>query len=225
MGQKRMTYDPRVDQIRFQTWGIPARFCNLTLEDFLPTDGQVEACDAAGFFVKHFNECYVGSCEEKDSVRLGRGLMLEGPPGTGKTTIAMATLLEVYYTHRVRIGFITWPDYIANRIQMIQLESRDDQESITAWLDLNQNLQYLRDAPVIVLDDVGKEHRPPRSGFSNSELDALLRKRHREGKPTIITTNMDRSVWSKEYNETLDSLLYEAVDNVHLNTKDMRRRR
>jgi DNA replication protein DnaC len=74
---------------------------------------------------------------------------------------------------------------------------------------------------VLLLDDVGKEHRT-KSGYAENELDVLLRLRHREGRPTLITSNVPPKDWGVIYHESMGSFIQESFTMIKMVGSDRR---
>jgi DNA replication protein DnaC len=67
---------------------------------------------------------------------------------------------------------------------------------------------------VLFLDDVGKEYRAA-SGWSDAELDNLMRTRTALGKVTMVSSNVKYADWEK-YNSSMVSFLKEMGEIVIL---------
>jgi len=145
--------------------GIPARMHRCQLENFEDkggTQGEVKA------HLKRFRQAF----------RPGnRGLLLWGPPGTGKTHLATALLhyftLERGYTARFQDFFHLLSD-------------------LKAAYGLNRSedaiLGPLVDVDVLVIDELGKGRA---SEWEISVLDQLVSRRYNAQKTIVATTNFD----------------------------------
>ena len=148
----------------------------------------------------------------------GVGLMLQGKPGHGKTTIASTALQRLIRgisgdvlgtPGRLpkRVGaFTDYPKLL--RVQKSQF-GEDYDEAVQAKLDgIYGDSDILNNVPVFVLDDIGKEYRTS-SGWSENQFDALLRSRFNAGLPTIVTTNVPIEEWDI-YGASMASFAHEA---------------
>lgn len=197
-----MSTDPRVHRLRIAEMNVPAWMRGLRLSS--PSLPQGEPLYQARIWVDEFRDHYVTSRRElndypDDPFCVGRGLFFAGLPGVGKTMLAVATIIEVYYTWpKIYPYFITMADLIEAR-----LHYSDDP-------DAAGTMECVTQSPVLVLDDVGKEH-SSKSGWSATVLDQVLRYRHNEGRPTIITTNLALPKWAG-YNESMESFIARSTD-------------
>jgi DNA replication protein DnaC len=109
----------------------------------------------------------------------GRGMVLYGNPGTGKTLLGMLILKTLIAKgHEGRsLSFIEMLD-------QFQSTFRNDEER-------ERFFASVRNAPVLLLDDVGKEYRgrTERMELIRTAFDGILRHRVANQLPTIVTTN------------------------------------
>jgi DNA replication protein DnaC len=213
---------------------IPARLHNLRLGDLTPkNDSQALAIDRCLHLVRCFRDHYVSSERSvypEDPGTIGRGLMLVGPAGTGKTTLAGLTLIELFRTHpglffypqyrgrrdERRVRFLAMADLMAMKIEYMRNDVTPERSQ-----EIRESLDDAREAVLLVLDDVGAEHRSA-SGYAEGEVARLIRSRHRNACPTIVTTNVRPMEWREVYGESLASFLAEAFEIVSIVGEDIR---
>jgi DNA replication protein DnaC len=145
-----------------------------------------------------------------DPSTIGRGLIFSGAPGAGKTHSAIATALDIAarYGRSVRPYYLPAAEFIETYHARMDLSSDSDE-----WWALTETIDNAEQSGLLVLDDMGKEHRA-QSGYSVSLIDSLLRRRHDNGRPTIITSNFRPHEWGSEYSKAMESFLVRAFDKV-----------
>lgn len=192
--------------------GVPARFIGLELDDLEPYEGTT-----MGTVSKWLDRFANGEVVEAAGSRLcGKGLLLVGKPGHGKTTLAAVTLQQA--VRNVQNQF--WGEFSPARPvlftdypKLLRIQQR-------AWKDDGEEEANLMDAifgeapkkdnvRLLVLDDLGKEHRTA-SGWAENTFDAVLRSRYNAGLPTIVTTNVPLKNWAEVYGEPMESFAHEA---------------
>ncbi|HEV2718660.1 MAG TPA: ATP-binding protein [Thermoanaerobaculia bacterium] len=142
---------------------------------------------------------------------LGRGLLLVGGCGTGKTHLAVAALLEIIECNKGgRLLFSNFQDLI----QEIQASFDNDQVPSKSEL-----LRPLIDADLLVLDELGSQKS---SLFVADILYYVINSRYNEERTTIFTTNFKEDL-NERITERLRSRLYEMTEEIVLsNVPDYR---
>ncbi len=147
---------------------IPPRYARCTLENFLlyPNERLAAALAQAGKFGDAFPA-------------VQKGLCLIGPPGIGKTHIAVSVLRRLVEEKHVRGLFYDVRDLL--RV----IRSTYNPVVRTAEMDI---LRPVMTAELLVLDDLGAE-KP--SEWVEETMNLIVNTRYNERRPTIFTTNYE----------------------------------
>lgn len=153
-----------------------------------------------------------------DPSMFGVGLALHGPAGSGKTTLACAFLLKLarmkvenadptsrnYTWFGAAMGlFVDWQSASELFRQAVSSEEKQEEaEELRARMRPDGPMQHRGD--FLVLDDISRERT---TEFNLNELHRVLRIRHNECFPTIITTNHPPSKWYEVYGPVLAGFL------------------
>lgn len=171
----------------------------------------------------------------------GVGLLFDGGPGLGKTTHAVTTIMEFIrnlpededkakkilgvnnndYGRGLRpVYYLTFPEFL-NKKKAIFDASLDERRDLYEEVEgLHGRSKYdSLNVRILVLDDLGKEYA---SAYNDASFDEILRSRYDKGLPTIVTTNVARENWAKQYKEAMGSFAYEAFHRIQLTGKDLR---
>ena len=147
---------------------IPPRYAGRSLQSFVtyPNERLMSALGHARRFAETFPA-------------VTKGLCLIGPPGIGKTHIAVAVLRDVIESKHVRGLFYDVRDLL--RV----IRSTYNPVVRTAEMDI---LRPVMDAELLVLDDLGAE-KP--SEWVEETINLIVNTRYNERRPTIFTTNFE----------------------------------
>ena len=190
--------------------GIPKRYAHCTLDSFKEKSTVLKNARSR---VQEFTDLWPATDE-------GRGLLLIGSCGVGKTHLAVAALIEIINSNKPgRILFSNFQDLI----QEIQASFDNDQVPSKSEL-----LRPLLEADLLVLDELGSQ-KP--TTFVQDILYYVINTRYNEERTTIFTTNYsDTPVDGKDeplvnrIGQRLRSRLYEMTRLVRFDgAEDYRR--
>jgi len=215
-----------------QAANVPVARVGWTLEDC--TDVSPDVIEKLKAWIKLVNDKKV--IRSLNEPTCGKGLLIWGTPGLGKTTIALSIIQEMMLTFSmesfdVREGnTVITPCYFSTYNDLLSLKGRTMEEDVND-LDINLYSGILGECRndafnirVLIIDDIGKEH-ASLSGWQKNMLHHVLRTRFNNGLPTIITTNIKLKDWVGLYGDATESFAHEAFSYLPLesNGKDLRK--
>lgn len=167
----------------------------------------------------------------------GKGLLFDGLPGRGKTTLAVLAATTIIYrlpdediqkvfqydTNFIKarpVYYLTYPEYLTKKKASFSAEGTDKtrlEEELEGFhgraKDDSLNVR------ILVLDDLGKEYG---SVYDNAAFDEILRSRYDRALPTIVTTNVVLEKWESVYKSAMASFANEAFVRVPVTGDDLR---
>lgn len=167
---------------RLASASIPKRYEHCTLETFREKSTVLKVAKRR---VQEFVDLWPNTPE-------GKGLLLMGGCGVGKTHLAVAALLEIIHSGKPgRLVFSNFQDLIQ------EIQASFDADTATTKAEI---MRPILEADLLVLDELGSQ-KPTQ--FVQDILYYVINTRYNEERATIFTTNYyDRSGDAKE--ETLE---------------------
>jgi len=209
---------------------IPSRYGSCTFKSF-----NINAPAAASkdqlLQAKTLSQRYVDDFVSAEGGFSESGLIFIGPPGSGKTHLAVAVLKELIARYRVQGLFVDFTSLIH------EIQSTFDPGSPGSKRDL---LDPVVEAEVLVLDELGAQKPSP---WVNEILYLVMNSRYTKRLPTLFTTNyrldppgagrsdnLDRTPAPANYaslasriTPNLLSRLYEMARPVEIEVEDFRK--
>lgn len=159
--------------------GIPKRYYDMSFT-WLKENGS---------FPKENKEAYriVNDYRQnlEQNLNTGKGLILRGPAGTGKTSLGVCLLKEALAIGKECL-MISMPNLLDN---MLTLSKGDS----VAFMSYEQKL---RNMPLLLLDDFGAEY--SKSEWVAAKVESIIIDRYNRMRPIILTTNYSEG-WTKDH--------------------------
>lgn len=163
---------------KLEKTGIHRRYQGCTIDSLVGQQLPLQISDAMAGVMQYIEELEL-------NVKNGRGLILMGPVGTGKTSAAIAVLQ--YGLKRDYGGMFIGMSSLLDTIFTTKERNREE------WIEFERRL---RETTLLVVDDLGTE-KP--DGWVQIKLDAIISERYNRMKPVIVTTNLDAKELKNTY--------------------------
>ncbi len=165
---------------RFAAAAVPERYAHCRLANFLVSSPAAAERDQLAR-ARAAAQSYVDGFFEADGHEGGRfresGLLFVGPPGTGKTHLAVAVLAELVERFRLRARFAEFTSLV------YQIQATFDPGTPGSQQEV---LGPLLDAELLLLDELGAHQPTP---WIRDVLYYLVNQRYLRRRPTLFTTN------------------------------------
>jgi DNA replication protein DnaC len=238
-----MTYTPEEVSSLKRHWlrsaNIPQRFLGLEPSDVADKVGayldEVARWDEralSGLVIKNTGDIGI----------TGVGILFDGKPGRGKTTLALITLMEflrnlpnedkaareilgmspeVYGMAARPAYYMTFPEFLSRKKALIDADADSRAQLFREMEGFHGRCEDDRlNVRLLVIDDVGKEYG---SKYDDTSFDELLRSRYDKSLPTLMTTNIPREQWDAQYGAAMGSFAHEAFYHVRMIGEDLRK--
>ena len=196
-GNRSVDCEAESDAARLEACGVFVRYHDATFETIEARGVPTELRDQVDT-VRRYADAI------DDNVRQGTGLLLRGPVGTMKTTLAVA-VLQCWLRHGGSARFITMPSLVDNIFAAKSISKED-------W---NQFEMRLRQTPLLILDDLGAEWTV---GWVQTKVDAIIAERYNRRRATLITTNLGSADMRRRYTDRIIDRLRGTFQVVTCNT-------
>ena len=167
--------------LNLESFGIYKRYENSTFENI---DKTIPAQHREAF-----NECRAYAENFAEHKKKGVGMILKGPVGTGKTSLAVAILQRVIRSHGGGL-FIPMASLMDN---LLTMPKRDAEEAVRFE-------NKVRSTPLLILDDLGAEYE---NNWVRTKVDAIITERNNRLLPVIVTTNLKAEELMSTYQERI----------------------
>lgn len=144
----------------------------------------------------------------RGNVEAGKGLILKGPVGTMKTSLAVAVLQKCIQDGGSGL-FVPMASLLDN---IFTLKERNKEE----WLRYEDRI---RNTGILVLDDLGAEYH---QDWVLSKVDAIISERYNRMRPIIATTNLSDGDLKGKYAERIIDRLRATAKVINFAGKSLR---
>ena len=189
--------DAACDPDRLRASGVFARYWQASFA-LIEARGVPDAIRAQVDEVREYADHLAANLRE------GVGMLLKGPVGTMKTTLAVA-VIQRQLQEGGHAMFLTMPSLLDSIFSAKAISPED-------WNRFEMNL---RQAPLLVLDDLGAEWS---AGWAMTKVDAIFSERYNRQRSTIVTTNLGSGEMKNRYADRIIDRLRATSRVITFNT-------
>lgn len=164
--------------------GIPRRYYDMSFS-WLKQNGTFPKENAEAYRIVNDYRQHL-----EENLSTGKGLILRGPAGTGKTSLGVCLLKEALAIGKGCL-MISMPNLLDN---MLTLSKGDS----VAFMSYEQKL---RNVPLLLLDDFGAEY--SKSEWVAANVESIIIDRYNRMRPIILTTNYSDSWVEGNYSQRI----------------------
>ena len=213
----------RRSQAVWEYVGVPPSLAHAAFGNYQP------GCDQQA---KALGKCRRYAGRGLDNIARGRGLVLKGPVGTGKSHLCVATLRAMMAAHPDRFGKpfnsyrvledVEYPGWRCSFIPVYDLleRLRQSYSSRGRKTDHAQLVHRCKVDDVVILDDMGAEKR---TEWVEEQLYGLIDLRYRARRSTLFTTNCSLTELEERIGPRAMSRIAEMCDFVRVGGADWRK--
>jgi len=187
----------------FASCRLGKRFIDRRFDNFITEEYNTEA----------LHVCYNYVASIKERLQDGKGLLLMGPVGTGKTHLVASMIHEAIEKHVVLAVFVTVPELLARIRASFEKGNQETQGEL---------FELVRSADLLVLDDIGAEKT---SEWVREQLYIIINSRYDDLKPVVITSNCTAEELEERIGERATSRIIEMCDWVVVDGPDYRKKK
>ena len=188
-----------------ERYGVQKRYQHSSFT-WIKEHGIFHECDR-----ESYRKAYQYGQNITNAIREGKGLMLRGSVGTGKTTLAISIMRKAV-EQGIRCLFV---NNISLNDKLLNLLNSDRKE-------LANYDRLLRTVPLLVIDDFGAESDRNNRSWVVEKMESIIGDRYDRMLPIIITTNLTKDEIKARYNERIYDRLRDTCDLLIFRGKSLR---